>query len=1268
MSPRLPHPFRRRASRRGVALVIILAFIVLLTGLVVAYFSYCALQNEISQASVNQSAVGVFAHGALNTLIGDLRQEIAAGSDPVNDPEGDPVPGTWFPKSPETMRPGDQGFTRAYDTATGLENDGLNNLLKRSAAGAPFYAGTAYDTDARPPANRAAPVSTSTPSRNGRHLSPARWNAALLLPKATPESAKDLSPVAAFSVPDWIFVSRDGSNPTAWAEGLRWSPAGDATVVGRYAYAIYDEGGLLDVNAAGYPPGSPPERIGGKGSLAAADLTAIAGLTPEIVTALVGWRNHASARPGGTFPAYTFDAAARDGYFDFLTTNTWGFKRTANTALYQNRSDRMFTSRQQLIRFLTGALAGDETETAALQNALPYLGTFSRDLEAPSFRPDPDRPRNTTHQWASSTSTAVGYGGNDAYDPAGTLQDRINPPALAVRDGSGQPVLRRRFPLSRLALIKPDPSPEEAVKIKTFFGLEWDAATGGWVYDHGDPNQILKLSDIPAGREPDFFEILKAAIHCGSLGKQYGGTEGSFSLGGASIGSPHQFVANAAGIDGVINYQVIRIGANLIDQYDADSYPSAIAFGSPARMFYGVENLPYFAGWTQAWYHMRALSAADIDPGKLPPGDGANGFPYETWVMLQPILWNPHAPDAALDTDHTPTQFRVIAGSATGIATTVFPNVRPAWWQSGPVSRYPVPGGLTPQSWADAILDPQVSQLTFNATPNTAAGVAASFQEPYRLLYHYPAGSNADAAYPAGRIALNTSGAVVDTALAATDAPVDGNTVIGFFAGKCWSGPWQAIVTDPPPGSMPPNALTSGYLSTNNLQFTLQYQDAAGNWRTYDVIHQVYASSVQDSYMNTVDNSDTGTAVRAFLSSYRADPRTNRWGLFGIKTSALAPSPSGTTAPPGNGIHNAAVYPFIQGATLNPNAGINAGFVYRLGRNASGVPLVDWSTNQTLSDLMVNLHTGNSASYIPGRKFYYNDPDHVIRRADGGLMRSTTAANSNDALPMHTANHPSRPVVLNRPFRSVAEIGHTFSDTPWKNLNFFTPESGDAALLDAFCLHELETAPADLTVAGRVNLNTRQPQVLEAVIRGVSKAEGGPVTDEEARRAAEALVRWTTADPSDPANRSAGVFFKGPLRNRSELVGRFVSKVTYASPASSNTPNIGYDGSLSYQGYSSVLTSGSDGVFLPPASQPDNRDAAAIKRRRESVLRALADAGNTRTWNLFIDLVAQVGRFPPNAGALDEFAVDGEAHWWVHIAIDRFSGKVVARLVEPAPE
>jgi hypothetical protein len=52
-----------------------------------------------------------------------------------------------------------------------------------------------------------------------------------------------------------------------------------------------------------------------------------------------------------------------------------------------------------------------------------------------------------------------------------------------------------------------------------------------------------------------------------------------------------------------------------------------------------------------------------------------------------------------------------------------------------------------------------------------------------------------------------------------------------------------------------------------------------------------------------------------------------------------------------------------------------------------------------------------------------------------------------------------------------------------------------------------------------------------------------------------------------------------------------------------------------------------------------------------------------------IDVIAQAGRFPPSsAGGAGDFIVEGERRSWLHAAIDRFTGRVVARSVESINE
>ena len=75
------------------------------------------------------------------------------------------------------------------------------------------------------------------------------------------------------------------------------------------------------------------------------------------------------------------------------------------------------------------------------------------------------------------------------------------------------------------------------------------------------------------------------------------------------------------------------------------------------------------------------------------------------------------------------------------------------------------------------------------------------------------------------------------------------------------------------------------------------------------------------------------------------------------------------------------------------------------------------------------------------------------------------------------------------------------------------------------------------------------------------------------------------------------------------------------------------------------------------------------KTERESVARALGEMGQTRTWNLLIDVAAQSGRYPPNATSFKNgFVVEGEQRYWIHVAIDRFTGEVIAKQIEAVNE
>ena len=288
---------------------------------------------------------------------------------------------------------------------------------------------------------------------------------------------------------------------------------------------------------------------------------------------------------------------------------------------------------------------------------------------------------------------------------------------------------------------------------------------------------------------------------------------------------------------------------------------------------------------------------------------------------------------------------------------------------------------------------------------------------------------------------------------------------------------------------------------------------------------------------------------------------------------------------------------------------------------------------------------GLPSAAAPEEPQFYKDPDGVVRRGMGAYVASD--AGSNTGLPLACANATSqgqsRPIILNRPFRSVAELGAVFSGTPWKNLDFFTPESGDAALLDVFCIRD--GGNPDGLEAGKVNLNTRQATVLEAIISGAYKDEQGAFSSgkpawrlspinggagSEADGAAVALVNRTTSLQSG----------KGPLTNVGDLAGRYTGiQNAFLQP---------------YDGFSSDL-----GGILG-----DGSASSLIQRFREAPIRALAACGQTRVWNLMIDLVVQTGRYPSAATGPADFVVEGEQRHWIHVAIDRFTGDQQVEVVD----
>ena len=143
-----------------------------------------------------------------------------------------------------------------------------------------------------------------------------------------------------------------------------------------------------------------------------------------------------------------------------------------------------------------------------------------------------------------------------------------------------------------------------------------------------------------------------------------------------------------------------------------------------------------------------------------------------------------------------------------------------------------------------------------------------------------------------------------------------------------------------------------------------------------------------------------------------------------------------------------------------------------------------------------------------------------------------------------------------------------------------------------------------------MNLNTRQPVVLTALLTGASTSGGGTLSSSTASTYASNMVAITGA---------------APLSNRVQLTDLV---------------------------YSNVIATAAD----------------ISKESREASLRALTEEGQTRTWNMLLDVVAQNGKFTGSSTTPVDFTVLGERRVWVSVAIDRVTGRIVDRQTEEVNE
>jgi hypothetical protein len=171
-------------------------------------------------------------------------------------------------------------------------------------------------------------------------------------------------------------------------------------------------------------------------------------------------------------------------------------------------------------------------------------------------------------------------------------------------------------------------------------------------------------------------------------------------------------------------------------------------------------------------------------------------------------------------------------------------------------------------------------------------------------------------------------------------------------------------------------------------------------------------------------------------------------------------------------------------------------------------------------------------------------------------------------------------------------------------------------VLDFFSYNPISSA---YPRAGIVNLYTRNAPVLAAILAGTLKTNAAasqnppsPVISaaSEAMTAANRIVQETQ-------NVLAGSSVYGPV-TQTDMTRAIAARL--AAAAAQHLPN-----------------------------------TLNLTEQEQAISRALAEVGQTRTWNLVIDVIAQTGKYKPNAPDLtgSNFVVEGEKRYWLHIALGR---------------
>ncbi|MEM9399838.1 MAG: hypothetical protein AAF984_06480, partial [Verrucomicrobiota bacterium] len=777
--------------------------------------------------------------------------------------------------------------------------------------------------------------------------------------------------------------------------------------------------------------------------------------------------------------------------------------------------------------------------------------------------------------------------------------------------------------------------------IKDCFGLKWNEQEKLWEYTSPDSDTTQpEIADIttsaPNRREPDFFERLLVAFKT---------KEDAYSIGSFvdyDALPDHKFDIFGCEqhlLDSNVNLHVLRIGANMIDAADADDVPTRMALnlGGVTLDLAGVEDLPYLA----AFYMTTSFKQIPPVSGKNPPppsdvtdpgveevqidnsGSDQLSYIYDMESMHffgLPKFFNPHRKSP--DTKETVQFIRleVSSGSFDDFEVRRQSHAAPSphrnhYFDSASFSQLPVNlTNLTPMILARDHFDVFRNGILMVEQLHNASDHPPLFNQGVYIqteATNNRARNNPNFDTTRGWILLDFNDAtpdlsgqydyVYDYALwgdvqVSTNNNVNGQSIQAKVCpditelklslsysldGNNWHN-YQYFGGHPK---------LTGIGGINHTKTTNQYNGNAYGVG-YNIQHRPQIIKRADSPNPSDDLAWSGGSRTA----YYLDPRTNRFGTLYISNKRFE-------------------------RYYDEKSGIEFKYWVPLSKNIESFDIPSFA-----SPFDEPLTTAGNATKFPGRTYIkpsfaswdpelyvIEDPDGVTRTPDASLSEEINPTN---AINVHNAEFAGRPFVLNRPFRSIGELGYVYRDVPWKTLDLNSEDSGDSRLAELFSVrHE------PLVTSGRIHLQSLprwkdDTKIMQALLYGAAKDLG-----------AEDITEATVKDVQNLAQSIQSEFEN--ITDYSEIIPQVL-------------------GNSEIQEQLNQL-----------AGTSENQNSEYIKYQREFISRALLDSIQDSTWNLMVDIIAQSGQ-----KAQSRFIPHAEKRIWLHLAIDRETGKIIDRKIE----